>query len=76
MQIELSVDLIHRVEKLASQGEDAAAVIAKGIERLEWEAREVAAVREGIDAYNRGDSEPLIDFDQRFREEHGIASDA
>lgn len=76
MQIELSADLMQRVEKLASQGEDATAVIAKGIERLEWEAREVAAVQEGIDAYNRGESEPLEDFDRRFRKEHGISPDA
>lgn len=76
MHIDLPTDLLQRVEKLAADGEDVSAVIAKGIERLEWEAREVAAVQEGIDAYERGESEPLEDFDRRFREEHGITPDA
>ncbi len=72
MQIELPVEVLERVNRLAAEGEDAASVILKGIERLEWEAAEVVTIQEGIDAYHRGDHEPWGDFSQRFKDENGI----
>lgn len=73
MQVELPDDVLRRAALLAGEGEDAAAVIAKAIERLEWETAEVAAVQEGIDAYQRGEHEPWEDFARRFRDENGIS---
>ena len=69
MQID---QVIERAKKLAIGGEDAAAVISEALDRLEWERKEVAAVKEGIAAYESGDHEPLADFDQRFRLENGL----
>lgn len=76
MQIDLPSNLIDQAKSLAGEGEDTAAVFAEALKTLAWERQQVAAVQEGIDAYKRGDYEPLEDFDRRFREEHGIRPDA
>ena len=76
MRIELPDDAVAKANQLAADGEDAAAVFVKALASLEAERREVAAVMEGVEAYERGDYEPLEDFDRRFREEHGIGPDA
>lgn len=73
MQIELPQDVIERATRLASGSEDAATVLARALDALERERHETAAVRAGIDAYERGDHEPWNDFAQRFAAEHGIA---
>lgn len=58
MQIDLPEEAIEKARKLAHDGEDAAAVFVTAIEHLEHERREVAAVLEGVAAYQRGDHEP------------------
>ncbi len=75
MQIDLPAEVLERVNRLAAEGEDVTSVLLKGIERLEWEAAEVAAIQEGIDAYQRGDHEPWSDFARRFKAENGITPD-
>jgi predicted transcriptional regulator len=42
------------------------------VERLAGEAEEVAAVQEGIDAYNRGEHRPVEEFMDEFLSERGI----
>ncbi|QEG33240.1 hypothetical protein [Bythopirellula goksoeyrii] len=42
------------------------------VEKLAAEAREVAAVQEGIDAYNAGDCRPLAEFGGELQERFGI----
>lgn len=42
------------------------------VENLAAEAREVAAVQEGIDAYNAGDYRPLAEFGGELHERFGI----
>lgn len=75
MQIDLPEEAIEKARLLAQDGEDAATVFVTALERLELERREVAAVLEGVAAYERGDHEPWQDFAKRFREENGIAAE-
>lgn len=44
------------------------------VEKLAAEAPEVAAVQEGIDAYQAGDHRPLEEFGKELRDQHGIAT--
>lgn len=74
MQIELPGDLIERANRLAIAGESTAAVFAKAIDRLEWEAVEVAAVQEGMEAYRAGNHRPLEEFGADLRE-RGVDTD-
>lgn len=60
---------------MAQDGEDAATVFVVALERLEHERREVAAVLEGVAAYERGDHEPWEAFAKRFQEENEIAAE-
>lgn len=76
MQIDLPQEVVERAQRLALSGEDAAAVLARGVELVEWRQQEVAAIREGIEAYKAGDFEPLEDFDRRFRAERSIGPEA
>lgn len=75
MQIELPAEAVERALRLARDGEDAAAVFVNALDRLEHERREVTAVLDGVDAYERGDHEAWQDFSKRFREENGIAAE-
>lgn len=69
MQIDLPDQTIDLANQLASGEEDAAAVIGVALTKLAWERQEIAAVQEGIDAYQRGDHEPYEAFAERlFRE--------
>lgn len=42
------------------------------VQRLAAEAEEVAAVMQGVAAYERGDYRPLEEFGQELMERHGI----
>jgi len=42
------------------------------VEKIASEAHEVAAVQEGIAAYNAGDHRPLEEFGKELHEKHGI----
>lgn len=72
MQIDLPDSVIAEATRMAAAGagENAAAVIAFAIEKMNADSM---AIQEGIDAYKAGDFEPLEDFDRRYREKHGIA---
>ncbi len=72
MQIDLPAEAIERANRLAAANEDAATVFVKALDTLEWQAAEVAAVREGMAAYEAGDFEPWDDFASRFMAERGI----
>ena len=72
MQIELPQELIERAKRLASTNEDTAAVISRSLDLMEFQEQEVAAVKEGVEAYKRGDHQSLEDFDREIREEFGF----
>lgn len=72
MQIDLPEEVVERANKLAADGEDAAAVLTKALERMEFEAQEVAAVMEGVKAYQEGRHRPFEEFDREIREEFGF----
>lgn len=72
MQIELPPETIDLANSLATADQDAAAVIAEALANMVSERKEVAAVMEGVAAYQRGDHEPWEDFSKRFKEENGI----
>ena len=75
MQIDLPDETIAKAKSLAGEGEDAAVVIGKALDNLAWERQEVAAVMEGIEAYERGDHEPYEDFARRLFAERGLKRD-
>lgn len=72
MQFELPKQTIDLAKSLATGDGDAAAVIGEALTKLAWERQEVAAVKEGIDAYERGDHEPYEEFAARLMQERGI----
>lgn len=76
MQIELPAETVKLANSLTTADKDAAAVISEALERMAWERQEVAAVMEGVAAYERGDHQSLEDFDQEMRREFGISPDA
>lgn len=71
IQIDLPRDVIDRANRLAASNEDVAAVLARGVDLIEWQAGEVAAVMKGVAAYERGEHQSLEDFDHEIREEFG-----
>lgn len=75
MQIELPPKTVELANSLTTSDKDAAAVISEALERMALEREEVAAVMEGVAAYERGDYEPWEDFSKRFKEENGITAE-
>lgn len=75
MQIDVPDHIVEKARRLAQHGEDAALVFEIALDSLARERQEVAAVLEGVAAYERGDHEPWDDFSKRFRQENGIAAD-
>lgn len=78
MQIQVPKALFLRIQERAQRevGMTEAGVIEAAIEKLEWEEREIAAIQEGIDAWQRGDVTDFAEFDSEFRKKHGIPADA
>lgn len=76
MQIDLPADLIERAKLIAAPGQDAAAVFGEALNSLEAERQTIAAVQQGIAAYESGDYQPLDDFDRAFRRQRNISPDA
>ena len=78
MQIELPDDLMDRVKRRAAStaGVSEVEVIRKGLDALDWQDDERAAVEEGIDAMKAGRVQDFQEFDREFRERNGIAPDA
>lgn len=68
--------LIERANSIAFEGEDAEAVIARALANLAWERQEVAAVQEGVDAYQEGRHRPAQDFFDEFFGELGLPPQA
>lgn len=72
MQIELPDEAIEKARQLARDGEDAAAVFVTALERLERDRQEVAAIQEGIDAYQAGHHRPVDAFFDELMAEEGL----
>lgn len=73
MQIDLPPETVELANSLTTDDKDAAAVISEAVAKMAFEQQEVAAVMEGVAAYERGDYEPWEDFSRRFKEENGIS---
>lgn len=71
MQIELPDSAIATANQLAADGEDAATVIVRALERLSEEGREVAAVMQGVADYQAGRHQSLEEVDREIRDEFG-----
>ncbi len=76
MQIELPDEIVRRVKQRAAAGVSEAEVIRKGLDALDFQDNERAAIQEGIDAMNEGRVQDFEQFNREFREKNGIASDA
>ncbi len=78
MQIDLPDDLMQRVKQRAASmaGGSEVEIIRKGLDALDWQDSERAALREGIDDMNAGRVQEFEAFDREFREQNGIAPDA
>ncbi|TWT88548.1 hypothetical protein Mal64_20310 [Pseudobythopirellula maris] len=72
-KIEISDEAYRALSSLHSDVPAIIETMAK--QALEWQAQEVAAVQEGIDAYEAGDFEPWDVFSARMKAELGIPSD-
>ncbi|MEM6654176.1 MAG: hypothetical protein AAF596_00085 [Planctomycetota bacterium] len=76
MQIDLPTEIIEQAKSLATPGVDAAAavaeVVAKAADVQRAEQDVVAAVQEGIDAYERGDYQPIEEFGKELQTKYGI----
>jgi predicted transcriptional regulator len=77
MQIELPQDVVDRVRSLAaaSGGTTEAEVIRQALDSLDWQIQERRAIREGIDAWRKGDVQSFDEFDAEFRAANGIKAD-
>jgi predicted transcriptional regulator len=51
-------------------------VLRQALSAFDARNREVAAIQEGIDAMERGDTTLMRDFDRQFRVKNDIAADA
>lgn len=52
------------------------AVLIAAMRSLEQQQEELATIREGIEDMEAGRSQPLLDFDRKFRVQKGIPQDA
>ena len=78
MQIDLPSELVQRVQRRAamlSSGSEAD-VIRKALDSLDLLDEEGNAIQIGIEAWQRGDTQPLADFDAEFRIRNRIPSDS
>jgi predicted transcriptional regulator len=78
MQIQVPQALFLRLQERAQreEGMTEAGVIELALEKLEWQDREIAAIQEGIDALDAGDTVDIATFAAEFRSKHGITPDA
>ncbi len=76
MQMELPDDIIQRVKQRAVSGVSEADVFRKGLDALDWQDNERAAIQEGIGDMQAGHVQEFDEFDREFRQQHGIAPDA
>ena len=72
MQIELPDDAYEQAKQIALGDESAQTVILKAIERLAIERREVAAIMQGIAAYEEGDYRSLEEFGKELSQQFDI----
>ncbi|QDT67956.1 hypothetical protein MalM25_08650 [Planctomycetes bacterium MalM25] len=72
MQIELPDKAIELANRLADDKQDAATVITEALAKMAWERQEVAAIQEGIDAYQTGQHRPVDEFLNEFMAEVGL----
>lgn len=72
MQIELPDKAVELAKRLASDQQDTAAVITEALAKMAWERQEVAAIQEGIDAYQAGRHRPVEEFLNEFMTEVGL----
>ena len=75
MHIELPDEIVQRVKQRAAAGDTAADVIRKGLDALDLQDSERAAIQEGIDAMNEGRVQDFEQFNRESREKNGIAPD-
>ena len=72
MQIDLPAETVELAKSLTTPDKDTATVIGEALAKLARERQEVAAVMEGVAAFESGDHEPWDDFAKRFKAENGI----
>ncbi len=76
MHIELPDEIVQRVRQRAAAGDTEADVVRKGLDALDLQDSERAAIQEGIDAMHEGRVQDFEEFNREFREKNGIGPDA
>lgn len=76
MHIESPDEIVHGVKQRAAASDTETDVIRKGLDALDLQDSDRAALQEGIDAMNEGRAQDFEQFNREFHEKNGIAPDA